>query len=107
MNKNFNIKDSFIILFIIAIFFSVITVFYAEIIKNNKISTSKKNYYLVREVILLNAENCFNKSNSWLFGGSCAKSPRLEDLIKHIISKHEIINPYDNSKGIWKIQEAS
>tara|TARA_B100000029_G_C17568298_1_gene955767 strand:+ start:1402 stop:1812 length:411 start_codon:yes stop_codon:yes gene_type:complete len=102
MNKNFNIKDSVIILFIIAIFFSVIAVFYTEIIKNNKIATSKKNFYLVREEILLNAENCFNKSNSWFFGGSCTKSPSLEDLMKYIISKHEIINPYDNSKGIME-----
>ena len=79
MKKILDIKDFFIILFIIAIFFSVITIFYSETLKNKKISIAKNNYYIVRNEILLNAQNCFNKSNSWFFGGSCSKQPPLED----------------------------
>ena len=102
MNKvsSFSIKDNTIIFFIVIVFAIVFYIFYIEITKSTKINYSKKNFYYVKEKLLIEINKCKNNEKNWFSNISCE-----EKLSKNIISDYfndtlQLINPYDEQEGV-------
>ena len=102
MNKvsAFSIKDSIIIFSIAIVFVAVFYIFYIEINKISKINYSKKNFYYVKEKLLIEINKCNNNEKNWL-----SIIPCKEKLSKNIISDYfnntlKLINPYDEQEGV-------
>ena len=102
MNKisEFSIKDSIIIFSIAIVFVAVFYIFYIEINKISKINYSKKNFYYVKEKLLIEINKCKNNEKNWFSNISCE-----EKLSKNIISDYfndtlQLINPYDEQEGV-------
>ena len=96
----FSIKDSIIIFSIVIVFIAVFYIFYIEITKISKINYSKKNFYYIKEKLLIEINKCQNNEKSWLSNISCE-----EKLSKNIISDYfnntlKLINPYDQQEGV-------
>ena len=95
----FSIKDSIIIFSIVTVFIAVFYIFYIEIKKNSNINYSKKNFYYVKEKLLIEINKCNNNKENWFSNISCE-----EKLSKNIISDYfnktlKLINPYDVQEG--------
>ena len=102
MNKvsAFSIKDSIIIFSIVIVCAAVFYVFYIENTKKSKINYSKKNFYYVKEKLLIEINKCKNNEKNWFSNISCE-----EKLSKNIISDYfndtlQLINPYDEQEGV-------
>ena len=102
MNKvsAFSIKDSIIIFSIVIVFIAVFYIFYIEFKKNSNINYSKKNFYYVKEKLLIEINKCRNNEKNWFSNISCE-----EKLSKNIISDYfnntlKLINPYDEQEGV-------
>tara|TARA_B100001964_G_C13954823_1_gene474973 strand:+ start:115 stop:534 length:420 start_codon:yes stop_codon:yes gene_type:complete len=96
----FSIKDSIIIFSIVIVFIAVFYIFYIEIKKNSNINYSKKNFYYVKEKLLIEINKCQNNEKNWFSNISCE-----EKLSKNIISDYfnntlKLINPYDQKEGV-------
>ena len=96
----FFIKDSTIIFSIVIVFIAVFYIFYIEIKKKSNINYSKKNFYYVKEKLLIEINKCKNNEKNWLSNISCE-----EKLSKNIISDYfnntlKLINPYDQQEGV-------
>ena len=96
----FFIKDSTIIFSIVIVFIAVFYIFYIEIKKKSNINYSKKNFYYVKEKLLIEINKCKNNEKNWLSNISCE-----EKLSKNIISDYfnntlKVINPYDQQEGV-------
>ena len=96
----FFIKDSTIIFSIVIVFIAVFYIFYIEIAKISKINYSKKNFYYIKEKLLIEINKCKNNEKNWLSNISCE-----EKLSKNIISDYfnntlKLINPYDQQEGV-------
>ena len=95
----FSIKDSIIIFSIVIVFIAVFYIFYIEIAKISKINYSKKNFYYIKEKLLIEINKCQNNEKNWFSNISCEKK-----LSKNIISDYfnntlKVINPYDQQEG--------
>ena len=100
-NSAFLFKDTLIIFFIILVFMAVISVFITEIIKNNDIRSSKKNFFFVKEEILQSINKCNKKlEEKWIFGGLCSKAPVKENISQYFNTIQKMTNPYDNNDGV-------
>ena len=102
MNKvsAFSIKDNIIIFSIVIVFAAVFYIFYIEITKKSKISYAKKNFYYVKEQLLIEINKCKNNEKNWFSNISCEN-----ELSKNIISDYfnntlKLINPYDQQEGV-------
>jgi len=96
----FSIKDSIIIFSIVIVFIAVFYIFYIEFKKNSNINYSKKNFYYVKEKLLIEINKCKNNEKNWFSNISCE-----EKLSKNIISDYfnntlKLINPYDEQEGV-------
>ena len=94
------IKDTIIIISIIVVFVAVFLVFYTEIIKNNKIKNSKKNFYVVEEELLKAVNKCSDKEQSWIFGIPCEQKPTKKIISDYFNETKNLTNPFDDLKGV-------
>jgi len=93
-------KDKIIIIFMFFVFVSVIIIFYTEIIKNNKIRNSKKNFEIVKEELSKEIDKCKANEQSWLFGISCEQEPTKKIISDYFNKNRKLINPYDGYEGV-------
>ena len=102
MNNGFSFsnKDTLIIIFIFVVFSAVLYVFYTEIMKNNKIKNSKNNFYIVKNELLKEVNQCKKNKQSWLFGISCVQKPTTKVIYDYFNKNKELTNPYDGSEGV-------
>ena len=94
------VKDNIIIFLIFLVFLSVIIIFYIEISKMNKISNSKKNFFVVKETLLKEIMKCKTKEKNWIFGISCDQVPSIISISDYFNNEIKLTNPYDKLKGI-------
>ena len=93
-------KDKIIIISIIIVFVAVIIIFFTEIIKNNKIRNSKKNFEIVKEELSREVNKCKVKQESWVFGISCEQKPTKKIISDYFNKNRKLTNPYDGYEGV-------
>ena len=93
-------KDVIIIILIIIVFLAVALVFYTEILKNRKISDSKKNYTFVLAELLNEIDKCKEKEQSLFFDISCKQRPVKKNISDYFNNNKKLKNPYDGQEGM-------
>ena len=93
-------KDVIIIISIIIVFLAVVLVFYTEILKNHKISDSKKNYTFVLAELLNEIHKCKEKEQSLFFDISCKQEPTKKNISDYFNNNKKLKNPYDGQEGM-------
>lgn len=99
-NRSLLFKDIAIIIFISVIILSVITVFYKEIIKKQKINVSKNNFYTVKEELSNEVIKCRDKTLNWIFENPCTPKPLKKDIVNYFNNTKNLINPHDKQSGV-------
>ncbi len=102
MNKvsSFSIKDNTIIFFIVIVFAIVFYIFYIEITKKSKINYSKKNFYYVKEKLLIEINKCRNNEKNWFSNISCEEKLSKNIIFDYFNNTLKLINPYDQQEGV-------
>ena len=102
MNKvsAFSIKDSIIIFSIVIVFLAVFYIFYIEITKNSKINYSKKNFYYVKEKLLIEINKCKKNEKNWFSNISCEETLSTNIISDYFNNTLKLINPYDEQEGV-------
>ena len=98
--SSYSTKNIIIIISMFFVFSAVIIVFYTEIVKNNKIRNSKKNFEIVKEELTKELNKCKANEQSWLFGISCEQKPTKKIISDYFNKNRKLTNPYDGYEGV-------
>ena len=96
----FSIKDSIIIFSIVIVFIAVFYIFYIEIKKKSNINYSKKNFYYVKEKLLIEINKCNNNKENWFSNISCEEKLSKNIIYDYFNNTLKLINPYDQQEGV-------
>ena len=93
-------KDIVIIIFILVVILATISVFYTEIVKKQKINTSKNNFYFIKKELSNEVIKCRDKTLNWIFESSCNQKPIKKNIVNYFNNTKNLINPHDKKNGV-------